>query len=158
MPDQEIALVDLIMLIEEKCEWPDLCNRIVFRSKAAGGVRPIGLLFVIVRVQCKLRRIESEVCEHSSTDGFFCATHARDVERCVWEQAARSEWATTVRTRFPVRQLMLLLRASQAARHVELDGVAGDELRACAFSPTLLQLVLVGLGALSEARIHPCRG
>ena len=56
-----------------------------------------------------------------------------------------------VRTHFPVRQLKLLLQQNLAARHVELDGVAGDVLRAqggiisgCAFATTLLQLLLVG--------------
>ena len=33
------------------------------QSKAAGGVRPTGLLFAIVRVQCKLRRIEGKMWE-----------------------------------------------------------------------------------------------
>ena len=163
------------MLIENKCVWPNLCNRIVFISKAAGGVRPIGLLFAIVRTQCKLRRIEAKMWE---------ATQARGVERCVWEQAAWSEWATadghavaTIlrdllkafdhvayrklidaagRTRFPMRQLKLLLPLYQAARHVELDGVAGEALQAqrgiipgCAFATTLLQLLL-------ERRIGLC--
>ena len=71
LPEQVIeALIDLIMLIEEKCEWPAFCNRIVFTAKAAGGVRPIGLLFAIVRVQCKLRRIEAKMWEAKNTEGF----------------------------------------------------------------------------------------
>ena len=95
LPDQGIeALIDLIMLIESKCEWPNLCNRTIFIAKAAGGVRPIGLLFAIVRIQCKLRRIEAKMWEARNTEGIFWATQARDVERCVWEQAAWSEWAT----------------------------------------------------------------
>ena len=108
----------------------------VFIAKAAGGARPIGLLFAIVRVQRRPRRIEGKVWEASNSDGFFRATHTRGVERCVWEQAAWSEWATAdghavatifydllkvfdhvayqkvdaaVRTRFPLRQLKLLL-------------------------------------------------
>ena len=32
--------------------------------------------------------------EARNTEGFFWATQARGVERCVWEQAAWSEWAT----------------------------------------------------------------
>ena len=32
--------------------------------------------------------------EAFNTEGFFWATHARGVERCVWEQATWSEWAT----------------------------------------------------------------
>ena len=72
LPDQGIeALIDLIMLIEQKCGWPDLCNRIVFIAQAAGGVWPIGLLFAIVRGQCKLRRIEAKVWEASNSEGFF---------------------------------------------------------------------------------------
>ena len=137
VPDQGIeALIDPIMLIEEEVEWRTLCNRIVFIAKAAGGVRPIKLVFAIVRVQCKLRRIEDKMWEARNTEGRFWATQAGGVERCVWEQAARSEWATAdghaaatilndllkasdhvtyhklidtaVRTRFPVRQLLLL--------------------------------------------------
>ena len=159
LPDQGIeALIDLIMLIEEKCEWPTLCNRIVFIAKAAGGVRPIGLLFAIVRVQCKLRRIEAKMWKARNTEGLFSATQARGVERYVWEQATWSEWATAdghaeatilcdllkafdhvaynklidaaVRTHFPVRQLKLPLQLYRATRHVELDGVAGEKLRA----------------------------
>ena len=180
LPDQGIeALIDLIMLIEEKAEWPDLCSRIVFIAKASGGVRPIGLLFAVVRVQCRLRRIEAQLWEASNSEGFFWATRARGVERCVWEQAAWSEWATAdghavatilydllkafdhvayqklidaaVRTRFPMRQLKLLLQLYRAPRYVELDGVTDSELRAqrgiipgCAFETTLLQLLLVG--------------
>ena len=163
--------LNFIMFIEETCEWPNLCNRIVFIAKAAGAVRPIGLLSAIVREQCKLRRIEAEVWEASTAEGFFWATHARGVEPCVWEQAACSEWSKAdghavasillqdplkafdhgkyqksidaeVRTRFQVRQLKLLLQLYQVTRHVELDCVAGDELRAqrgivpgCAFAP-----------------------
>ena len=71
------------------------------------------------------------------TEGIFWATQARGVERCVWEQAAWSEWATAdvargsmlrafdhvayqklidaaVRTRFSMRQLKLLLPLCQA--------------------------------------------
>ena len=142
-------------------------------------MRPIGLLFAIVRVQCKLRRIEAKMWEARNTEGPFWATQARGVDRCVWEQAGRSEWATAdghavatilycllkafdhvayhklidgaVRTNFPVGQLNLLLQLHRAARHVELDGVAGEVLRAqrgiipgCAFATTLLQLLLVG--------------
>ena len=43
LPDQGIdTLVDLIMLIEEQCEWPTLCNRIVFIAKAAEACDPSG--------------------------------------------------------------------------------------------------------------------
>ena len=88
LPDQGIeTLIDLIILIEQKCEWPNLRKRIIFTAKAAGGVRHIGLLFSIVRLQCTLRRIEAKVWEASNTEGFLWATHERDVERCVWEQA-----------------------------------------------------------------------
>ena len=70
LPDQGIeAPIDLIMLFEEKCKWPDLCNRFVFIAKA-GVVRPIGLLFAIVRVPCKLRRIEAKMWEASFAEGF----------------------------------------------------------------------------------------
>ena len=69
-PDQGIeALIDLIMLIEEICDWPTLCNRIVFIAKAAGGVRLNGLLFAIVRLRCKLRRIEAKMWEARNTEG-----------------------------------------------------------------------------------------
>ena len=119
-------------------------------------------LFAIVRVQCKLRRIEAKLWEASNGETFCWATDARGVERCVWEQAAWSEWATrdghavatilydlpkafdhvahqqlndaAVRTRFPVRQLKLLIQLYQAARHVELDGVAGEGLRSLSSS------------------------
>ena len=60
-----------------------------------------------------------------------------------------------------MRQLKLLLPLYEAARHVELDGVAGEALQAprsiipgCAFATTLLQLLLVG--PLQEVRAgHP---
>ena len=188
LPDQgSEALIHLIVLIEEKCDWPNQCNQILFIAKAAGGVRPIGLLFAIMRVQCKLRRIEAKMWEATNTEGFFWGTQARGVERCVWEQAAWSEWApadghavaaifydllkafdhvayqkliiAAVRTRSPVRPLQQLPQLCQAARHVELDGVAGEALQAqrgiipgCAFATTLLLLV----GPLREVRAaHP---
>ena len=78
LPDQGIeALIDLIMLIEEKGDWPTLGHRIIYIAKAAGGVRPIGLLFVI-----KLRRLEAKMREARNTEGLFWATQARGVERC----------------------------------------------------------------------------
>ena len=83
--------------------------------------------------------------EARNTEGFFWATQAPGLERCVWEQAAWSEWATAdghavatilcahlklvdaeVRTRFPMRQLKLLLPLYLAARHVEPGGVARE--------------------------------
>ena len=190
LPDQGIeALIDLIMLTERKCEWRNLCNRSVFIAGAA--------VFVIVRIQCKLRRVEAKMWEARNTEGVFWATLARGVERSLWEQAARSEWATAdghpvatilhdlpkafdhvayqklidaaLRTRFPVRQLELLLPLHQAARHVELDSVAGEALQAqrgiipvCAFATTLLQLLPVGplreVRAAHPARVRSCRG
>ena len=65
------GLIDLIVLIEAKCEGPTLCNWIVSTSQAAGGVRRIGLHFAIVRVQCKLRRIEVNLWEASNGECFF---------------------------------------------------------------------------------------
>ena len=53
-----------------------------FRTRRVG-VRPIGLLFAIVRVQCKLRRIEAKMWEATNREGFFWATQARGVERCL---------------------------------------------------------------------------
>ena len=50
-------------------------------------VRPIGLLFAIVCVQCKLRRIEAKTWKASHGEGFFWATPGRGVARCVWELA-----------------------------------------------------------------------
>ena len=65
--------------------------------------------------------------------GFFWATVGRGVERCVWEQAAWSEWATpdghAVATGLPLRHLQLEVQQCQGARHVKLDGVAGEQLR-----------------------------
>ena len=188
LPDQGIeALIDLIMLIENKCKWPDVCaigsSSLRRRREVCD---PSGYCLPRVRVQCKLRRIEAR-----NIVGIFWATQARGVERCVWEQAAWSEWATVdghavatilrdpvkafyhvayqklvdaaVRTRFPMRQLKLLLPLYRAARHVELDCVAGEALQAqrgivlrvgCAFATTLLQLMLVGpLGEVRAA--HP---
>ena len=65
LPDQAIeALIDLIMLIEEKCEWPTLCK--LYRLHRKGGWRRKAhrvVVFDIVRVQCKLRRIEAKMWE-----------------------------------------------------------------------------------------------
>ena len=124
----------------------------LFHSKSSGRRAAHRLLFAVVRVQCRRRRIEAKVREASNAEGFLWATNARGVERCVWEQAAWSEWATAdghvdllnafdhvayqklidaaVRALFPIRQLELLLQLYQALRHVELDGVAGEERQA----------------------------
>ena len=80
--------MDLIVLMKVKCDWPVLRNGTVLTAKAAGGVRAIGLLFAVVRVQCKLRRIQVKVWEASNAEGFFWTTHMRGVERFVWEPAA----------------------------------------------------------------------
>ena len=136
---------------------PGNCGSDCPHSKAVEGVRPIGLLLAIVLVQCQLRRIEAKVCEASNGECFFWATHVRGVERGVWEQAAWSEWvadghaaaailndllkafdhvayqklvAAAVARRFPLRHLRLMIQLYQAARHVELHGVAGERLHA----------------------------
>ena len=129
------ALIDLIMLIEQSAGTPNFCNRIVFIAKAAGGVRPIRALF-----RHRTRAVQASSHRGKGVGGlqhggFLLATHAPSVERCVWEQAAWSEWATAdghavdtilndlikafdhvacqklndaaVRTRFPVGQLRL---------------------------------------------------
>ena len=156
---------------EADCECANFCNQSVFIAKAAGGAWPIGSPFAIVRVQCKLRRIEANAWEASNGKGFFSGTAGRGVERCAREQAAWSEWTTAdghavatilhdllkalnrvayqrlnegaVRTSFPFRQLPLLFQLYQEARHVELAGVSGEQLRAQQGAPTLLQLLLV---------------
>ena len=50
------ALCDIVHHIEHRREWPCMWSRIVFILKRAGGVRPLGLLHVLARVQCRLRR------------------------------------------------------------------------------------------------------
>ena len=183
LPDQGVeALIDLTMLIEEKREWPTLCNRIVFIAKAAGGVRPIGLLFAIVRVQCKLPRIEAEMWEARNTGrrealsgasgsrqhgvngprrtGHALATILYDLLKAFDHVAYHELIDAAVRTHFRVRQLKLPLQPYWEARHVELDGVAGGVLRAqrgiipgCAFAITLLQLLVGPLRGVRAA--HP---
>ena len=66
-----------------------------------------------------------------------------------WPQSSMIDAA--VRTRFLVRQLKMLIQLCQWARHVELDGVAGEEVQAqrgiipgCVFATTLLQVLVVG--------------
>ena len=176
LPDQGIeALVDLMMLIKSKCEWPNLCNRIVFIAKAAGGVRPIGPLFAMMRIQCKLWRIEAKMSEARITEGIFWATQARGVERCVWEQPAWSEWATAdghavaailydllkafdrvayqklidaaERTRLPMRQLKLLFPLCQAAGMWSLTAL---QVRRCRRNATPFR------GVLSRRRSSSC--
>ena len=44
------VLIDLIMLIEVKCELRNLCNWIVFVAKVTGSVRPVGLVRIQVKV------------------------------------------------------------------------------------------------------------
>ena len=78
------GMLDLVPCREVR--WSEMFDWRSCIAKAAGEVRPIGLLFAIVRVQCGLRRIEAKVWEASNTEGLFLwATHARGVERCVWE-------------------------------------------------------------------------
>ena len=68
LSDQDCGVIDLIMLTEANCEWSHLCKRIAFVATATGGVRPIGLLLAIVRVQRTLRRIEAKVWEAPSEE------------------------------------------------------------------------------------------
>ena len=94
------AKTHLIMLIEAKCGWPTLCNRVLCTAKAAGGVRPTGLLFAIVRVQCKLRRIEAKLWEAFYGEGFFWATHAwcrgLRLEQAAWSECAEGQLVATI--------------------------------------------------------------
>ena len=89
---------------------------------------------------------------------FFWATAGRGVARCVWEQAAWSEWATAdehavasilydllkafdhvayqrlidaaVRTSFPLRQLRQSVQLFRGDRRVVLSSLAGEQMRA----------------------------
>ena len=76
-------------------------------------MRPIGLLFAIVRVQCKLRRIEAEVWEASNrvqaawsewatADGHAVATLLYDLLKAFDHVAFQKLTDAAVRTRFPV--------------------------------------------------------
>ena len=104
----------------------NFCNRSAILAKVVGGVTPLG--FVIASCVCSSNFGESRhgFGKASNGEGFFWATASRGVVRCVWKQAARSEWATAdgyvvatifydlglidaaARTRFPLRQLRLL--------------------------------------------------
>ena len=76
------ALIGLVMLLEANYERPNLCNRIACIAKAAGGVRSIDTLFAVVRVQCKLRRIEARLWEAFNREGFVWPTTVCGAERC----------------------------------------------------------------------------
>ena len=88
--------------------------------------------------------------EWATADGHAVATILYDLLKAFDRVAYHKPIDAAVRTHFPMRQLKLLLQLYRAARHVELDGVAGEVLRArgiipgCAFATTLFQLLLVG--------------
>ena len=102
LPDQGIEdLIDLITLIEAKCEWPSLCNRIVFTAKAASGVRPIGLPVTIVRaVQASADR--GQGVASLQRRWFLLGTHARGG-----------------RTDFPLKQVRMLVQLYQSTKHIK---------------------------------------
>eukprot|EP00959_Pyramimonas_sp_CCMP1952_P060690 1267551-Pyramimonas_sp.AAC.1 len=49
-------LCGIIAHVEQHLVWPRMCSRLVFIMKRLGGVRPLGLLQVLCRLQCRLRR------------------------------------------------------------------------------------------------------
>ena len=127
------ASVDLIMRIEAECGWPNLCSRIVFVAKAAGGVRPAGLQFAIVRVQCTLRpsgprlgAASSDVsgsrlgAKWSTADGHAVGTILYDVLKLLDHVPYQRLVDAAVCTSLPLRQPGLLVDLYQGARHVDL--------------------------------------
>ena len=66
----------------------------------------------------------------TTADGHAVATILYDLLGAFGHVAYHKLIDAAVRTHFPVRQLKLLLQLYRAARYVELDGVAGEALRA----------------------------
>ena len=50
------CLVDVALLIEQQCTWPEVLTKVVFLAKRTGGVRPIAQVYLAARVQARLRR------------------------------------------------------------------------------------------------------
>ena len=95
LDDQGIdCLIDVIMLIEQSCQWPDMCTKLVFLAKRTGGLRPIALINLIARVQARLRRPIACQWEHDHDREYWWASKGKSCQRAVWQQSAWSEWAT----------------------------------------------------------------
>lgn len=118
------CFLDVLMLIEKHCEWPVVVNKIVFLAKRTGGLRPIALIYLVARVQARLRRPIALEWEKRNDRSYWWAARGRSCEQAVWQQAAWSEWATYKQTtdggqrRWSSAQVLLdLLKAFEQVKH-----------------------------------------
>eukprot|EP00959_Pyramimonas_sp_CCMP1952_P315416 6601677-Pyramimonas_sp.AAC.1 len=62
--------------------------------KRLGGVRPLGLLHVLCRLQCRLRRPLLSAWQKRNFRRCWWSTKGRSAEKCVWIPSAWSEYCT----------------------------------------------------------------
>ena len=159
LPDEALSILcDIIGAIERNLEWPSAWIRIVFILKRAGGVRPLGLLHVLCRVQSRLRRPLVHSWQHENFQSFWWSVKGRSSEKCVWISSAWSEYSTArdmstatvlldlkkafelvrhhhliqaaIESNFPLWILKLLISMYRMPRVLDMQGVASDVIRA----------------------------
>ena len=118
------CFLDIVMMVEQQCQWPAVSTKIVFLAKRTGGVRPIALIYLVARVQARLRRPLAVEWERRNDRPFWWAVRGRSCERAVWQQSARSEWAAYKQAtdggggRWASAQVLLdLLKAFEQVKH-----------------------------------------
>eukprot|EP00959_Pyramimonas_sp_CCMP1952_P006541 136725-Pyramimonas_sp.AAC.1 len=90
-----------------------------------GGVRPLGLLRVLCRLQCRLRRPLISAWRKRNSRHFWWSTKGRSAEKCVWISSAWSEYCT-IRGHCSGTILLDLKKASGHVQHHHLLQAAID--------------------------------
>ena len=77
LPEEfKVRLLDIIHLFEDKPEVVQMwISVVVFLPKPAGGVRPIGLLFFVLRLQSRLRQPVTAAWERNNRCVFLGSWH-----------------------------------------------------------------------------------
>eukprot|EP00959_Pyramimonas_sp_CCMP1952_P138901 2907438-Pyramimonas_sp.AAC.1 len=101
---------------EHNIEWPRAWIRVAVILKRLGGVRPLGLLHVLCRIQRRLRRPLVHVWQKRNCQSSWRSVRGRSSEKCVWISSAWSE-SSTVRGMSTATILLDLKQAFEFVKH-----------------------------------------
>eukprot|EP00959_Pyramimonas_sp_CCMP1952_P267103 5584359-Pyramimonas_sp.AAC.1 len=93
LPEAALQLLcDIIAKIADSVEWPPLATKVVFIVKRLGGVRPLGLLHCLCRIQARLRRPLVALWQMRNYRSFWWGTKGKGADMCVYIQAVWAEY------------------------------------------------------------------
>jgi ribonuclease HI len=136
-----------------ECEgkWPKASNRVVFIAKREGGLRPIGLLPVLIRLHARIRKKAILQWEHSNKRAYIGGTKGTSADRCAWQQLALQEWATLNTSGHTALVLLDLWKAFEQAQFTQL-------LRAAHYYEFPMNLLRMAVAACALPRILDVEG